>query len=449
MKKTKNPIVQFFASVQLTLFTFIALATSSIIGTIIQQNKEPGFYIAQYGPKLAQLFDLLNIDDMYNSSWFLSLLVLLSLNLIVCTIDRLPNVWRMVVLDNLQTTPERLERQSRRQEFLVSNAHEGAVSEAKAVLGTFGSGIQQSDGEEGTLLFSQKGAWTRLGVYVVHASVLIIFVGAIIGSIYGHKGGVTLPEGSTISAIFEYGTGRMIDLGFSVRCDKFTLSYYDNGAPKEYRSDLTVIEDGKEVLTKAIVVNDPLDYRGYTFYQASYEPRNEMMVTVVNETSGVEKSFNVVPRREVSWPNEGLSFGIVNIQGSQQTGYGYKIWFSDNHGEPASLWLIEDQPGKVKRDSATYSISLRRRYATGLQIAKDPGVWYVYIGCLAMLLGLLVAFFLSHRRVWIYIAKQGDATRILLSGTANKDRIGFEKEFTGLVEKIRQNEGLTPTKEKS
>ncbi|MDH3360439.1 MAG: cytochrome c biogenesis protein ResB [Desulfobulbaceae bacterium] len=447
MKKTKNPFVQFFASVQLTLFTFIALATSSIIGTVIQQNKEPAVYAAEYGPKLAKLFELLNFNDMYNSSWFLTLLVLLSINLIVCTIDRLPNVWRMVVLDNLQTTPERLERQSNRQKFLVSNDLAGAVDAAKAILGTFGSGVRQADQEEGTLLFSQRGAWTRLGVYVVHASILVIFAGAIVGSIYGHKGGVTLPEGSTISSIFEYGTGSMIDLDFSVRCDKFSLSYYDNGAPKEYRSDLTIIRDGKEVLTKSIVVNDPLDYAGYTFYQASYEPRNEMVVTVVNEATGAKKSFNVVPRREVSWPNEGLSFGIVNIQGSQQTGFGYKIWFSDNHGDPASVWLLEENPREIKREKATYSISLRRRYATGLQIAKDPGVWYVYVGCLLMLLGLLVAFFLSHRRVWIYITREGDTTRILLSGTANKDRIGFDKEFAALVEKIRQNDSLTQTKE--
>lgn len=449
MKKTKNPFVQLFASVQLSLFTFIALAIASIIGTVIQQNKGAEFYVAQYGPKVANIFEILNIDDMYNSWWFLSLLVLLSLNLIVCTIDRLPNVWKMVVLDNLQTTPERLERQSRRQEFLVENAMSGAVETAKSVLGSFGSGIRQADQEDGTLLFIQKGAWTRLGVYVVHASILIIFAGAIIGSIYGHKGGVTLPEGATTGSIYDFGTGQPIELGFGVRCDKFSLTFYDNGAPKEYRSELTVIKGGKEVLTKSIVVNDPLDFDGYTFYQASYEPRNEMIVTIVNETTGAEKAFLSVPRREVSWANEGVSFGIVNIQGSGRTGYGYKIWFTDKHGDPETFWLTENTAGKVQRPAATYSVSLKRRYATGLQVAKDPGVWYVYVGCLLMLLGLLVAFFLSHRRVWIYISRQGDSTRILLSGTANKNRIGFDKEFTALVEKIRLHDSLTPSKEAS
>lgn len=448
MKKSKNPIVQFFASVQLTLFTFILLASSSIIGTIIQQNKEPYVYIQQYGPKLARIFELLDFYDMYNSSWFLSLLVLLSLNLIVCTIDRLPNVWRMVVMDNLQTTPDRLERQAHNQTFVVSEAPDAAFDAVKSSLATFGAGIQQSGQGDGAILFSQKGAWTRLGVYVVHASILIIFVGAIIGSIYGHKGGVNLPEGEAIDYIYEYGSNNTIDLGFTVRCDKFTLSYYDNGQPKEYRSDLTIIDNGKEVLSKAIVVNGPLDYKGYTFYQASYEPRNEMVVSIVNETSGVEKSFyDVEPRQEEKWLQEGVNFGVIDIRGSQRTGYVYNLWFKDQQGAPTSVWLNENKSSKIERTAANYSVTLRRRYATGLQIAKDPGVWYVYAGCALMLLGLLVAFFLSHRRVWVYISRQGDSTRILLSGTANKNRIGFEKEFASVAENIGRNDSLTQIKE--
>ncbi len=449
MKKTKNPFMQFFASVQLTLFTFIVLALASIIGTIIQQNRDPGFYVEQYGPNLARLFEILNFRDMYNSGWFLSLLVLLSINLIVCTIDRLPNVWRMVVQDNLDTTPERVERQAQRQDFLVGNDPDGAVEVAKSVLGTFGSGVRQAALGDGTILFVQKGAWTRLGVYVVHASVLIIFAGAIIGSLFGHKGGVNLPEGGTTSAIYSFKDNQPIELGFGVRCDKFDLTFYDTGAPKEFRSDLTIIKDGREVLKKSIVVNDPLDYGGYTFYQASYEPRNETMVRIVNETTHAEQVFVVMPRREISWPEEGVSFGIVNIQGSERTGYGYKIWFTDKQGEPATFWLTENMGGKVERPAGNYTVSLKRRYATGLQVAKDPGVWYVYVGCMAMLLGLLVAFFLSHRRVWIYVARQDGSTRILLSGSANKDRIGFAKEFNALAEKIRRNDSLTRIKETS
>jgi cytochrome c biogenesis protein len=75
-------------------------------------------------------------------------------------------------------------------------------------------------------------------------------------------------------------------------------------------------------------------------------------------------------------------------------------------------------------------------YATGLQVAKDPGVWTVYAGCALMLIGLYVAFFLSHRRVWVYITREeaADRCRILVCGGSSKNRIAFEKEFAALVE---------------
>ena len=40
--------------------------------------------------------------------------------------------------------------------------------------------------------------------------------------------------------------------------------------PKEYLSDLVVPENGREVLKKTIQVNDPLKFKGISFYQSSY-----------------------------------------------------------------------------------------------------------------------------------------------------------------------------------
>jgi len=56
-----------------------------------------------------------------------------------------------------------------------------------------------------------------------------------------------------------------------VRCDRFEISFYKGGGrPKEFVSELTVIENGQEVMQKTIEVNDPLFYKGLTFYQSSY-----------------------------------------------------------------------------------------------------------------------------------------------------------------------------------
>ncbi|ODS32647.1 MAG: ResB-like c-type cytochrome synthesis protein [Candidatus Scalindua rubra] len=56
----------------------------------------------------------------------------------------------------------------------------------------------------------------------------------------------------------------------------FALLYERAGmAVKDYKSILRVVEDGKTVLTKTIEVNDPLKYKGYVFYQSSYDPEGE------------------------------------------------------------------------------------------------------------------------------------------------------------------------------
>ncbi len=75
-------------------------------------------------------------------------------------------------------------------------------------------------------------------------------------------------------------------------------------------------------------------------------------------------------------------------------------------------------------------------YATGLQVARDPGVWLVYIGCGLMLLGLYMAFFMSHKRIWLSVQTDGDETSVLLAGSANKNKVGFATQFSALEDQI-------------
>ncbi len=57
---------------------------------------------------------------------------------------------------------------------------------------------------------------------------------------------------------------------------------------RDYFSDVVVIEDGKEVLTKTIEVNYPLHYGGYHFYQHSYDPDEGKYTTLaVTSDSGL------------------------------------------------------------------------------------------------------------------------------------------------------------------
>ncbi|MEN8134355.1 MAG: cytochrome c biogenesis protein ResB [Thermodesulfobacteriota bacterium] len=448
MQKNKNEVWAFFSSVKLALFTFFVLAVTSIIGTVIQQGKEMQYYVDTFGAGTAKLFQLLNVPDMYNSWWFVSLLVLFSINLIVCTIDRFPNIWRLVHMDNLAMDISRIIKMPKRQAF----TSDLSVDEIAQAVAGFSSSwkFERAEKDGGILFAAQKGNWSRLGVVAVHVSILLIFAGAIIGSILGFKGSVMIREGGSVEQIYLYDANNTPKpLDFELRCDRFELEIYDTGAPKEFISDLVVIEDGKEVLAKTIEVNDPLQYGGLTFYQSSYQPLEDgYAVEIGNETTKVSKKFFIRPGGPIKWEEEGLEFRIINRMGPYAMGrYRHKIFFDDASQRPVEFWTEEGKKVIIERLATNYTFSVRQLYYTGLQVTKDPGVWFVYFGCAIMLLGLYVAFFLSHKKVWIYISGEESRSRLHLSGTSNKNMIGFENDFSALTELFEQNDSLKLTRE--
>ncbi|HID02787.1 MAG TPA: hypothetical protein EYP18_06215, partial [Desulfobacterales bacterium] len=124
--------------------------------------------------------------------------------------------------------------------------------------------------------------------------------------------------------------------------------------------------------------------------------------------------------------------GVINAEAMGQSITRIKIWFKDDNGPASTFWVDAGDQVTVERMDKKYTIAGKQMYATGLQIAKDPGVWVVYIGCGLMILGLIVAFFMSHRRIWLLITKENDETTVLISGSANKNKTGFETTFDTL-----------------
>jgi cytochrome c biogenesis protein len=72
------------------------LAIASIFGTIVEQNQPPEKYHQIYEDWAYNLMDRISLFDMYHSWWFLALLVLFTVNLTCCTIDRFPKMLKVV-----------------------------------------------------------------------------------------------------------------------------------------------------------------------------------------------------------------------------------------------------------------------------------------------------------------------------------------------------------------
>lgn len=453
--KSKNPVRAFLASVKLALFLIALLASTSIIGTVIEQDKPDKHYIEQWGESPAKVIRMLNFDDMYNSVWFLCLLGAFSLNLTVCSLDRIPAVIKVVRKDNLATDPDRLPKMKLHQEEKILGTLATATEEVATFLDKKGWKSDSRAKQYGTLFFSQKGAWTRYGVYVVHISILIILLGAVIGSStfatkilkdreFAFKGFVWLAESTQDSFISSYADNNEIPLGFTVRCNFFDLQYYPGTkTPKDFVSSLTVLEDGKEVLTTTIEVNKPLMYKGVTFYQSSYNPLGSPIIKLREINSGNVHAFPVHPQNYSAtntW-QEGKSNGMIRIQSARPVygpngkiiGTEMDIWMMDSDGPPSMFPLKYGTPVIVERPNAKYELSIGPHFATGLQVAKDPGVWWVYTGCALMLIGLYMAFFMSHRRIWAHVYERDGQPMVLFAGHANKNTLGFSKTFSSLT----------------
>ncbi len=442
-------IWDFFCSLKLSITLLILLAVTSIIGTVIPQAP-PREYLEQISPAKIKIYSTLGFFDMYHSWWFILLLYLLTVNLVACSIKRLPRVWKMISEPNLVMDAGLEKSLSLTHEFKMGGDVETLKEKMAAFLrANFAAPvITEVNGEYH--LFAQKMPYCRLGVYVVHFSIIIVFIGAMIGSFFGFKGFTNIVEGSSVSQAFNPRTEKAIDLGFALKCEKFSVSFYDTGAPKEFKSILTVLENGQPVpgyINIPVIVNSPLTYKGITFYQASYGPAGEGAVhhlTVRNKLGGTPQPLAVRQGESAPLPGGGFirvleAVPEVKMFMPQLSGAAAKVEIVTPGGAPQQFVLFQKYPKFDEHRGGdlvfTYDGS-EEKYYTGLQVAKDPGVWVVWLGCSLMVAGICLAFFFSHKRVWIRVGHG----RVVLGGTASKNPSGFQLLFDDLVGKLKKTQ---------
>ncbi len=427
-----NPTLEFFSSVRFGVLIISLLVVTSIIGTIFPQGQPLGFYMEKYGQANAIILEILGFSNTYTSIWFKFLLFVLCLNLVVCSVDRIPQVFKFINKDNLDADMAKLRRNKDKIVFTAKSDKQTVETAVQAIFGRKNWKIHSRAHADYLLLFAEKCAWSRLGAYLVHISILVIILGAVIGSTFGFKAIVMVPEGGTTDTVTDQNNQQsQIPLPFTLRCDGFDIENYPNGMPKEYRSDLVALEDGKEVAKKRITVNDPFNHSGLTFYQSSYEPITDQYTVQLtkestakekNRQSGIEEKLYVQAKIKNAWKDNQVRFEIVGT-GFDGHGHGpYKIWFDDDLGEPVQFIAEDKKPVNIQRGDSSYSFIIKQRFATGLQVAKDPGVWIVYTGFALMLFGMYAAFFLAHRRLWVAIQETGANVTLTLCGSSNKNQ---------------------------
>jgi len=413
---------------------------------VIPQNQNSADYFRAYGEFFYQIFSALDIFDMYHSWWFQSLLLLLTINIIVCSIDRLSATWKIIFVKIPPFNISRFRNLSDKEEFADNRSPENLKKIYEPFISKSFSYLRSEATANGICIFAEKGRWTRMGVYTVHLSIVLMLLGGLIGSIFGFEGFVTIPEGEKKENIRIRSTQQLHKLDFEIQCDDFTLSFYDSGAPKEYRSSLTILENDKPVLQKDIIVNDPLRYKNINIFQSSYGTLlpKEFSMNFMSKETGMRYTKNASIGEQMEIP-EGMGTLVIKDYSNSYSFMGHNIGESfmgiltPNDGDPVQIILPLRFPQFDKMRKGKWVISVadyKPRYYTGLQVTMDPGVWVVYSGFIMIIIGCFITFFMSHQRLCIEVKKSGKKYKIMVAGTSNKNKLGMQNNIKRITENL-------------
>ncbi len=466
-KKKKNifdAIWDIFASVKTAVVIFALISLTSIVGTIIEQQADPEKNIKVLGKmfglsheaahSVLGFLDKLGFTDMYHAWWFLAFLLLFAANLIICSLDRLPRVWKLVQ-EKIRPVPvDYIEKMSVKSSVMLKGKPAGTREKIVAAMSSIGFKPAESADAQTVQFYAEHGNYTRLGVYIVHLSILIILAGAILGIFFGYNAFLNLPEGETSSVAYK-DRGKEVPLGFELRCDNFEVEYYPNSEmPKSYKSWLTVLKNGQEVMKKAIVVNDPLKFDGVTFYQSSFGLHPEgfdrgVVVLKATSKSGQTEQVNLKVGQKFSIPGTNVQGQVTGFSpalsfdesgkpftfAEQMVNPAINVEFFDNGAKTYSGWLLKRFPKTwdLPDGNRVEFLDLWGVQYTGMQVRKDPGVGIVYLGCIIMAVGLYMTFFMSHRRVWVCLTDDKNGAKILIGASANRNRTSLEHKVEKLV----------------
>src|SRR6185295_11379514 len=123
-------------------------------------------------------------------------------------IDRFPTAWRYIRKPRSIPSPAFIRAQMLNTSRDANDTPEKAAQKIVEIWREFGFRPRLGQGKEGITVFAQRNVWNRLGAYVVHVSLLTIFVGALLTSRYGVGGTMVIRPGDTSNSFMTFDGGQ-------------------------------------------------------------------------------------------------------------------------------------------------------------------------------------------------------------------------------------------------
>jgi cytochrome c biogenesis protein len=468
-------IWRLFSSVKLALILILIITALSLIGVFLIQVpadmvKNPQAYQSwvenvatdKVGP-WAPLLSLLQLFNVFGSFWFFGAGTLLMINILVCSLNRWGNI-RLSLRGG--TVKQQVSFFSNGNEQLRAELASAPTSSSEIarlsekILLKRGYRVRTENEGNNIYLAADKNRYFRLATYISHLSIILFVLAFIFGNVIGWRNdNFRVSEGSSPQTVGH-------DTNLSLQLDDFAAEYYDNGTPKDYRSQVTLYENGQAVKQALIQVNHPLVYKGVRFYQSTFGSTVKMRVSKTDSPSSTTEQSTTTPAPGTSELIYDGNVYMSPMGSSMGSGYyigyfelpeqGYVVYIissevSDDSMIPADNIGIE----VVKTDGTTAGVdlvplnnptvigSLEFTYSglleySGFQVSSDPTNVLIWIASGLFLLGISLVLYFPHRQVWILSQPNDQHSSRLLVRTIAPRGFNNKIEIESLIKDLKR-----------
>ncbi len=460
----------FFSSVKVGVWLIVITLIASGIGTIYpqelhKQSSLPSsqFYELEYGLP-GKIFYQLGFHNMYSSWWYITLLALIGISLVICSLDRYVPLRR--ALKNQR--PKRNEVFIKRQRLFSESNKVSGEDKAQFInkLKKKGYKITEQDGH----VLAEKNRFSRWGPYVNHIGLILILLAGILRlfpSIY-FEDYLWVREGETalIPSTNEQ---------YYIENEQFIYEVYDRhderfqealkneefDVPSNFQTNAIIYKVKEEVITGQepeleeitrgeIRLNEPLSFDGITLYQQGTQLQSEY------------KTIDIVIRDENGQSIGNFVFDTDEDLRQYDIGSGYSVEILEYYPQfsvteqgpsssskyprnPALIFSLHSPDGDEERyfylleevlplaEDSNYDVEVASAdliTASGLLVKRDRSLWLFGVGATIFMIGVVQGLYWHHRRIWIHPKED----KLLIAAHTNKNWFGLKKDIEQSIE---------------
>jgi cytochrome c biogenesis protein len=493
-----NRIVDFLSSVRFGVSLLIVLVVLSIVGMVVIQQNVQGFdsYYASLTPAERTVYGALGVFDIYHSWYYNVLLLILSLNIVLASIDRFPTAWKYIVSPKVKATNDWLLNQhvystlsiraetsaeavEKIRSLFVSDRYRTSITENQTTeYGVDADGkkdFSQVVHKKTLVVFGESGRWNRLGAYIVHVSLLTLFLGHFVALRTGFDADVRMIPGDESDQIqmiqFELDKRERfnVQLPFSIQTTDIQQKLID---PKgsidvpntlDWRTQIKIKDPEYGETIADVSLNKPFSYRGYRFFQASAitmgSARN-IDLQLTSQSDGSQTNITLPRNGSGTLPDgtfveyeEFLPDFVFGEGGKPDTRSGeYNnpvavLGVTPPGGERTRVFafagnIAENIPVGAPKLGYKWRLTSFEKspFAHVLSIKYDPynGAFIAwYFGGVGLMGALVFVFAFAHRRVWAIVDPgQFGRYEVIIGGDVNRNHSAFEERFTRMIDRF-------------